>query len=149
MAEHQTDYSQITEQVFIGSDLCRGLVCPVHSVEFKRLGICGEVNLEMERDETPTPGVDAYIWLPVPDKTAPTLDQLRVGTAAVNEMVGVGNKVYVHCKNGHGRSPTMVAAYLIRYKGMTVEEAVQFIRQQRPEIHLEEEQMKALEGVCK
>lgn len=142
---HETDYSQITENIFIGSDLCTGLTCPVHSVEFKKLGICAEVNLEMERDETPTPGVDAYIWLPTPDHYAPTNDQLMIGSSVINEMINLGNKVYVHCKEGHGRSPTMVAAYLIRYKGYKVNEAIEYISKKRPGVHIEDDQHKALE----
>ncbi|OGM27980.1 hypothetical protein A3D00_04530 [Candidatus Woesebacteria bacterium RIFCSPHIGHO2_02_FULL_38_9] len=144
MKDHATDYSQITEQIFIGSDLCRGLYCPLHSVEFKKLGICAEVNLEIERNETPTPGVDTYIWLPTPDLHAPTQDQLAIGSSAIGEMVGLGNKIYVHCKEGLGRSPTMVVAYLVRYKGMQVDKSIDFIAQRRPGIHIEDSQRMAL-----
>lgn len=134
--DHRADYSQITEQIYIGSDLCAGPVCPIHTEDFRKLGICGEINLEREHPELPPQNIDAYIWLPTADKQAPTLDQLVIGSGAINEMVGLGNKVYVHCRNGHGRSPTVVAAYLIRYQHQSVEEAIQFIKQGRPEIHL-------------
>lgn len=143
--DHVTDYSKITDQIYIGSDLCKGIDCPVHSVEFKKLGIMAEVNLELERVESPTPGVEVYVWLPVMDKTAPKLGQLLVGSAAINEMVKSGNNVYVHCREGHSRGPTMVAAYFIRYEKMSVEEAIEFIAKNRPEIHLEEVQKMALE----
>jgi len=53
-------------------------------------------------------------------------------------------KVYVHCQNGHGRAPTLVAAYLIR-QGKTPMEAIEFIKSKRPTIHLEEVQISALE----
>jgi len=145
MEEHQTDYSKITDQIYIGSDLCKGPWCPVHSDIFKQLGVCGEINLEMERDEHPSLGVDAYIWLPTPDKQAPSKDQLMIGSAVIKQMIDLGNVVYVHCRNGHGRSPTMVAAYFIRYEKMSVDEAIDFIAKKRPEIHLEEVQKMALE----
>lgn len=143
--DHLTDYSEITNQIYIGSDLCKGLECPLHSVEFKKLGIMAEINLEMERVEMPTPGVEAYVWLPVMDKTAPKLGQLLVGTAAMREIITAGHTVYVHCREGHSRSPTMVAAYLIRYEKKSIDEAVEFIKKNRPEIHLEEVQKLALE----
>lgn len=143
--DHVTEYTAISDNIFIGSNMCIGPNCPVHCSRFKELGVRGEVNLEMERDESPSPCVDAYLWLPVPDHAAPTLEQLMIGTAAMNEMIARGMKVYVHCEKGHGRSPTMVAAYLIRYENKTVDEAVSTIWEKRQEIHLEEVQMKALE----
>ncbi|HBC73133.1 MAG: Dual specificity protein phosphatase [Candidatus Amesbacteria bacterium GW2011_GWB1_47_19] len=149
MDGHRTDYSQITENIIIGSDLCPGPGCPVHSEEFKNLGVCAEVNLEIERNEKPTPGIDVYLWLPTEDKQAPNPDQLAIGTAAINEMVKTNKTIYVHCRNGHGRSPTMVAAYLIRYRNMGVSEAIALIKQKRPEIHPEEVQIKALEEFYK
>lgn len=146
---HQFEYSQITNQIYIGSDLCQGAVCPIHTDEFSKLGICGEINLEVEHPETPPQNLAAYLWLPVADRAAPSPDQLVIGTSAIDEMVRLGNKVYIHCRNGHGRSPTLVAAYLVRYQGISVATAIQLIKQQRPEIHLEEVQLQALEEFAK
>lgn len=141
---HIFDYSKITEQIFIGSDLCKGNSCPVHGPEFEALGILVELNLSAERKEIPPDGIDIYSWLPVADGYAPTQEQLDIGTAIINEATKQGKKVYVHCKNGHGRSPTMVAAHLIRYQRKLVDEAIEFIREQRPEIHIENVQKEAL-----
>lgn len=106
------------------------------------IGITGEIDLEEERQETP-PKVDAYLWLPVTDKHAPTLGQLEIGVAAIEKMIKQGRKVFVHCKWGHGRSPTMVAAYLIS-AGSTPEKAMETIKSARPEVHLEDAQMEVL-----
>ena len=57
-------------------------------------------------------------------------------------------KVYVHCQNGHGRAPTLVAAYFIK-QGKQVEDAVNLIKDKRPAIHLEEVQKQALEEFSK
>lgn len=43
-----------------------------------------------------------------------------------------GKKVYVHCKAGQSRSALAVAAYLIKFKGMTADEASACIKQSRP-----------------
>lgn len=146
---HATDYSQITDNIFIGSDLCKGLYCPVHAEEFKRLGIAAEINLEIERDEQPTSGTEIYLWLPTVDNVCPTVDQLTVGTVLIDQICKSMKKVFVHCRNGHGRSPTLVAAYLCRFRHMSAEEAVGFISKMRPEIHPNAVQISGLLGFAK
>lgn len=147
--QHQVEYSKIMEKVYIGSDFCEGPICRVHGPEFKKLGICTELNLSVERNEVPPEGIDVYAWIPVVDGYAPTLDQLAIGSAIIHESVELSNIVYVHCKNGHGRSPTMVAAYLTRYKGYEVGEAIKLIEEKRPEVHVEEVQIEALKEFSK
>lgn len=141
---HTFDYSQITENIFIGSDLCKGMSCPVHGPEFEKLGVLVELNLSVEKKEIPPDGIDVYSWIPVADGKGPTQEQLDIGTSIINEAVRDNKKVYVHCKNGHGRSPTMVAAYFVRYQGKTVDEAVAMILHHRNEVHLEFDQREAL-----
>lgn len=142
--DHVTDYSQITDNIFIGSDLCMGLYCPMHSAEFKRLGISAEINLEIERNEQPTVGVEIYLWLPIEDNACPTMDQLMVGTVLIDQISKSMKKVYVHCRNGHGRSPTVVVAYLVRFRHMSVAEAIEFMKKKRPEIHPNAAQIEGL-----
>ncbi len=62
----------------------------------------------------------------------------------MHEMIKDGKKVYVHCRNGHGRSPTLVAAYLIRFEKKSLQEAEKLILKTRPEVHIEDSQHKAL-----
>lgn len=42
-----------------------------------------------------------------------------------------GENVLVHCQAGVQRSPAVVACYLIKYRGMTPEAAVDFIKERR------------------
>jgi protein-tyrosine phosphatase len=142
--DHTSNYTQITENIFIGSDLCEGRVCPIHGKDFEDLGILVELNLSVEKKETPPDGIDIYSWIPVANMHPPSQEQLDIGTAIINEAVVNNKKVFVHCMNGHGRSPIMVAAYLIRYHGKTVAEAVAFILGKRQEVHLEFSQREAL-----
>lgn len=142
---HEFDYSKIDEHIYIGSNLCKGNVCPIHSVDFKKLGVCVEINLDDTRKEIPPDDIESYTWMPVVDGYPPNEIQLSLGTSLMNEAIIGGRTVYIHCRNGHGRSPTLVAAYLIRYKGMSVDEAEKFIKKSRPEIHIEKKQKKALE----
>ena len=141
---HQFDYSQITDQLFIGSDFCKGGVCLLHAEQFKKLGVSVELNLSDEENELPPKEIETYSWLPVVDGYAPSPTQLDIGTSVIDGTISNGKKVYVHCKNGHGRSPSMVAAYLVRYKGYSIGQAVREIEQKRPETHIEETQKRAL-----
>lgn len=141
----QFDLSQITEFVFLGTNLC--CLTRSHIQILLDLGVTAEIDLEKERQDV-APDVEVYLWLPVVDKTAPSMDQFTAGVTLMTDTVKRGKKVYVHCQYGHGRSPTMVAAYLIA-QGKTVMEAIDTIKAARPEIHLENVQMQALEAYYK
>ncbi|KKQ42687.1 MAG: Dual specificity protein phosphatase [Microgenomates group bacterium GW2011_GWC1_37_8] len=142
---HVFDYSKITDQIFIGSDLCKAGVCLIHGEEFKKLDVSVEINLSAENNELPPKDLEAYLWIPVIDGYAPTQFQLDLGTCAMNDALKVGKKVYIHCKNGHARSPSLVVAYLVRFEKMNLEQAESLMKEKRPEIHIEESQRKALE----
>ncbi len=140
MADHkQIDYNYIIDGIYIGTNQC----CETHFAEkLLKEGITADISLEENRIDAPF-GVEFYIWLPVKDHTAPSEDQLDFGVRALKELVRLGKKVYVHCKNGHGRANTLVAAYLI-LKGMSPEEAENFVKKQRPVTHLRDVQKEAL-----
>lgn len=142
---HEFDYSVITDHIFLGSDFCKGGVCLLHEDQFKKLDVFVEINLSQENNELPPKNIEGYAWIPVTDGYAPNTHQLDMGTAIINEAIENNRKVYIHCKNGHGRSPTLIASYLVRYKKMSVEEAVSLIKTKRPEIHIEELQLKAIQ----
>lgn len=138
------EYSYITNGIYIGTNQC----CQTHFDEkLKNEGIEADISLEEEQVDTPF-GAQFYIWIPIKDHTAPTSEQLEFGVATLEKLVAMKKKVYVHCQNGHGRAPTMVAAYLIK-KGKGVEEAIDFIKTKRPSIHLEKVQRESLEKFSK
>lgn len=55
-----------------------------------------------------------------------------------------GRNICVHCKAGRGRSVIVVACYLVKYYGMTTDEAIDFIKQRRPQINLNKDQIEAI-----
>ena len=142
---HIFDFSKITEQIIIGSDLCGGGVCLLHADQFKKLGVSVELNLSQEENELPPKEIETYIWLPVVDGYAPSATQLAIGISAMHEAIKNGKVVFIHCKNGHARSPSMVAAYLMKYQGLNLDAAIELIKEKRPESHIEDTQRKALE----
>ena len=49
-------------------------------------------------------------------------------------------KVYVHCKNGHGRTTTFLASYFMRKNKIGADEALAIIKERRPSGHINEAQ---------
>lgn len=135
------DFSQITENIFLGTNLC----CKnkKHLDILQEIGIDVDIDLEEERQDSP-PKIDIYLWLPTKDKSAPNISQIMVAVNVITLAVKLDKKIYIHCRYGHGRSPTLIAAYFIS-TGYTVSEAVTKIKEARPEIHLEMCQLKALQ----
>lgn len=135
----ELEYDKITDGIYIGTNQC----CQTHFDErLKKLGITADMSLEEERLDAPY-GVDFYVWIPVKDHTAPKPDQLEFGVSVLEKLIAVGKKVYVHCKNGHGRAPTLVVAYFVR-GGKNPEEAEALVKARRPAMHLEDVQREAI-----
>ena len=133
------DYNYITDGIYIGTNQC----CQTHFDEkLKSEGIRADMSLEEDRVDAPF-GVEFYVWIPIVNHAAPTSDQFKFGIAVIEKWIDLGKKMYIHCKNGHGRAPTMVAAYLIK-KGKLVDEAISLIASKRPSMHLEDVQKAAL-----
>jgi protein-tyrosine phosphatase len=142
--QNKLDYNYITDGIYIGTNQC----CKTHFDEkLGKEGITADISLEEDRLDAPF-GVDFYIWMPVKNHAAPKREQLEFGVSVLEKLVSMGKKVYVHCKNGHERAPTLVAAYLIK-KGKSPEQAEEFIKSQRPSMHLEDVQRQVLEDFNK
>lgn len=133
------EFNAITPYIYIGTNAC----CQAHfAKELLEKGIEADLSLEEEKLDSPF-GVTFFLWLPVKNYQAPTQEQLRIGISFISELLKLKKKVYAHCQNGHGRAPTLVAAYSIS-QGMGVEKAIEFIKSKRPVIHINEEQQQAL-----
>lgn len=134
------EYSQITKYIYIGTNMC----CQGHfDKSLLRKGIRADISLEEERMDQPF-GVGYYLWLPTTDHQAPTLKQLRMGIAFLKEALKQKIKCYVHCQRGHGRAPTLVAAFLVSGE-MNVQEAFSLIKKERPDIHPNKRQVAMIE----
>ena len=133
------EYSKITPYIFLGTDMC----CQAHfRKELLDRGITADISLREKHIDTPF-GVSYFLWLPTKDKYAPSQQQLLVGAKTIDTLVKKKTKVYVHCKAGHGRSPTVVAAYLV-LKGKSAKAAIAAVRKKRPGIHPTASQIRAL-----
>jgi hypothetical protein len=85
--------------------------------------------------------VQRYRSLPLLDGTAPTEDQLREAVDWLRELISIG-PVYVHCALGHGRSATIVIAYLLAAGVVdSAQEGVRRLRSLRSGVRLGSQQL--------
>ncbi len=138
------EYSKITEHIYIGTNMC----CQTHfKKSLIKKGIKADISLEDIKLDQPF-GVDCYLWLPTKDNNPSSIKQLQAGTAFLKELKKQKVKCYVHCQRGHGRAPTLVAAFFIS-EGMKAEEAVNFIKKRRESIHPNKRQISVLKKFMK
>ena len=69
----------------------------------------------------------AFLCLPVPDGSAPSIDQVLDFANFVDGQRALNHSVAVHCEAGLGRTGTVIAAYLI-VKGDTPDSAIARVR---------------------
>jgi dual specificity MAP kinase phosphatase len=139
MGKKGFDYDQITDEVFIGTNMC----CQMgFSEELLSKGVRADISLGKDRTDAPQ-GVDYFLWLPTENGMPPKPKDLEIGVKFLNSLISNKIKTFVHCKNGHGRAPTFFAAYLIS-KGMGVEEAIAEVVSKRKGASLSSTQIEAL-----
>ncbi len=88
---------------------------------------------------------EQLLCIPTFDETPPSLEDLKEASAWIEEKRKLG-PVYVHCAYGHGRSATIVAAWLLTYGHcQSVKEAEDLMKEKRPKVRLNSWHKKALE----
>lgn len=88
------------------------------------INLCGEFcDLhEIEQDS----GFDVY-YLPIVDELVPETNDLEKALDWLDEAIYLNKKVLVHCRMGHGRTGTFIAAYLVR-RGFDFKEAQKLMK---------------------
>jgi hypothetical protein len=71
------------------------------------------------------------LHLPIPDYTPPSRAQADAAGAFIDDQLGQGRVVVVHCHGGCGRTGTILAAWLKRRDGLSGADAISSLRQQR------------------
>lgn len=77
------------------------------------------------------------IYLKIPVLDVPSEEIAAHFDKAINfieESVNHGHGVLIHCVYGVSRSSTLMCAYLMRKKFMTQRQAIQFVKQRRPQV---------------
>lgn len=127
--------SQITAQLFLG-----GQYSLVGLQKLKDMGITAIVNMrETSLYTAPIEGFK-YLHLPTVDNTPPAIKDLNRGAIFVDEEIKNNGKVYIHCRQGLGRGPSMAIAYLLKL-GTTYEDAFALVKSVRSFIKPRPEQI--------
>lgn len=138
-------YNKISDLIYAGNNMC----CLDHfEDELLSKGITADISLEAERLDNPQ-GVKYFFWFPWEEDTAPSLELIDLAMKVLDDISESGVKVYVHCKNGHGRTTTFLAAYFIRKNKVSADEALRLVFQKRPSGHLNEAQKEFLVNYAK
>ncbi|KAL7692597.1 putative tyrosine specific protein phosphatase [Plasmopara halstedii] len=84
------------------------------------------------------------------DFSSPTLETIEKCTIFIHEHVDMKQQItYVHCKAGRGRSTVVVVAFLMQYRNMHLEEALEFVKSKRPHVSLHPKQLEILQEFSK
>ena len=124
----QYKYSQLAPRVYLG-----GKYRSSAYKQFKRWGVTGVINMRSS-EPVPAPKGFEILQLKTPDWNAPSIESLTRGVEFATKQIKDGGGIYIHCRQGEGRGPTMAAAYLVS-QGLTVDEALDHIKKSRPMAH--------------
>ncbi len=91
------------------------------------VNLCGEFTDLHEIEEQA--GFEVY-YLPTPDEHAPEMAAMEKALEWLDEAIYLGKKVLVHCRHGHGRTGTLVSAYLVR-RGLGLKKAGRLLKKTR------------------
>lgn len=134
--------NQIETDIFIGS-------APQSSVDVARLlefGVSAILSLQSDEDFR-SHGIDwkkiqsiyRYNNIKVHRFQINDFDETDMGNKLIppvqmlNDLLKQGERVYVHCNAGVCRAPGTVLTYLCHYRGMSIEQGLEYIRRQRPQ----------------
>ena len=121
--------SQITEDLF----LCglRGL----SGENIKKNGITHIVNVTSDLPNSTFPGVSVTRYSALDEPNQDLKQYFHPAADLIHETIKSGGKVVVHCMAGVSRSTSIVLAYLVKYRNMTLREAFKHTRDRRSIVH--------------
>lgn len=75
------------------------------------------------------------LHIPTTDFTHPRLADVEAAVEFIQKYTLQNDSVYIHCKAGRARSATVAMCWLMKYRGMTIDEAQQHLLAARPHIN--------------
>ncbi len=115
----------------------------------QRQGVAAVVNLCAERQDDEQRLAEAqmvYLWLPVLDMCAPSLEQIELGMRWMQYQRQCNHVIYVHCAAGVGRSAMLLACWYVYRHGCSTTDALRHIKSKHPQISLTRRQAHQLKA---
>lgn len=138
------NFSRIDENIFVGSS-------PASAVDVGRLAtakITAVINLQSDEDlkqrkidwqklvETYQHSNIVAKRFPIKDFSESDLaEKLAEPVAFLKVFLDAGHRVYVHCNAGICRAPATVIGYLCLHQAMTIDQALEHLRSNRPQVN--------------
>ncbi len=124
-----TNFSWFIDKKLAGS----GLPTSYDEIEWLKLNSIKAI-LTVREEPLPSEWVDGlkYMYIYTLDLMAPSLDNIDKGVEFVDKMIKDDNPILIHCAAGKGRTGLMLAAYLIKYNRLDVNDAMNKVRALRP-----------------
>jgi len=130
-----TDYTWITDRLALG-----GWIAEPEELPFDAI-LSMETHAPLALREWVSSGRVEYRWYSIVDIDSgedhdEIVRRFEAAAALINEWIATGRKrVLVHCYAGISRSVTAVVWYLVRYEGLTWDEALETIKARRPMVY--------------
>jgi len=130
---------------YLDSNLGVGGVCKIE--DLSKAGIQSILDLRQETEDNPHELEKyniKYLQIKIPDRSIPTLSEIKNGTEWIALNIEQRKKVFVHCNLGRGRGPLLVILYLIS-KGQDKDEAIKYVKKIRRYSYLNKNQLKLID----
>lgn len=106
-------WTELDDTLILG---CAPFAALGHVKSMYDIGVRGVVNL-CDEYHGPQDAYDSFgikqLYLPTVDHFESSLSQIQEGVKFINHYKSLGQRVYVHCKAGHGRGATVALAWLM------------------------------------
>ncbi|MFQ5940283.1 MAG: dual specificity protein phosphatase family protein [Nitrososphaerales archaeon] len=129
IAKKPTNFSWVIDGMLAGSGM------PTSKEELDWVRESGiEAVLTLTEETLPEEWLDKidYLHVPTINGAAPDIENIERAADFIDKNLKNNKSTMVHCAAGRGRSGTILAAYMMKFKGMGAKNAIQMIRKMRP-----------------